>query len=470
MFNKKIYIERRKKLSNEMKKGIGIFMGNGDSPASYADNCYEFIQDSTFLYYFGINRAGLVGIIDFLTGESYISGKDFSLEDMIWMGEQPTLNDEAKKYGINKYINYSKIEDFIIDKSEGTDEDDEEYYQEILYVTPYRSDRALELARILEVDYNELEDYSSVKLAKAIINQRNKKGKEEIEELEKAAYITCLMQKRAFEIIRPGIYEYEVRAEVEAIAYKHNCTPSFQTICTINGETLHNHNYKNILKEGDILVLDCGARLSSGYCGDMTRAIPVSGKFSARQKEVYEILLEMYEAAVSSLKIGVEFRVAYEEASRKLIDGMKKLNLMKGDTEEILNKGAHALFFPHGLGHMLGMDVHDMENLGENFVGYEEGEQRDKRYGHKALRLARKLRDGYVFTVEPGIYFIPGLIANWKSKSLFKEFLNYEEIEKYIGFGGMRYESDYLITEEKLKKLGIDIPKTVNEIESAMEK
>lgn len=465
MFNKKVYVERREELCKIMKKGIGVFLGNGDSPKNYLDNCYEFSQDSTFLYYFGLNRANLVAVIDFSNGDTYISGVDFTLDDMIWMGEQKTILECSKEYGINKFIQDKKLKEFILDKSEGTDEDDEDYYQEILYIEPYRADLTIKLAELLDIEISEVLTYSSLKLKKAVIQQRNIKSQEEIVEIERAVNITREMHLKAMEIIRPDIYEYEIKAEVEKVAEKYNCTTSFQTIATIHGETLHNHNYNNLLKEGDILLLDCGARTELGYCGDMTTVIPVSGKFSEKQKEIYGILIEMFDAAVSKLKPEVEYREAYLASSKVLIEGMKRLGMLTGQTEEILEKGAHALFFPHGLGHMLGMDVHDCENLGEEYVGYDEGKSRDKRPGHGSLRLARTLKVGHVFTVEPGIYFIPRFIENWKSKGLFKEHLNYSEIEKYSDFGGMRYEGDFVITEESSRRLGDRMPKLYTEVE-----
>lgn len=470
MFDKKIYVERRNELCKKMTKGIGLFLGNGESPRNYADDCYEFSQDSTFLYYFGLNRANLVGIIDFSTGETYVSGVDFTLDDMIWMGTQETILEEAKKYGISKFIQEKKLKDFVLDKSEGTDDDAEDYYQEILYIEPYRADLTIKLSELLDIEVQEVLTYSSLKLKKAVIDQRNIKSLEEIAEIEKAVNVTREMHLKAMSVIKPGMYEYEIKAEVERIAVKYNCTPSFQTIATVHGETLHNHHYNNIMKEGQLFVLDCGARTNSGYCGDMTTVVPVSGKFNDRQKEIYNILIEMFDASVTKLKPEVEYREAYLAASRALIEGMKRLGMLVGETEEILEKGAHSILFPHGLGHMLGMDVHDCENLGEDFVGYDEGKKRDTRPGHRSLRLARTLKVGHVFTVEPGIYFIPRLIENWKSKGLFKEHIKYEEIEKYSDFGGMRYEGDFVITEDSARRLGENMPKLYTEIEELMNK
>lgn len=467
-----MFKKRRENLCKLMKSGIGVFMGNLESPMSYKDNCYNFIQDSTFLYYFGINRPGVVGVIDFTTGKSYISGVNFTLEDMIWMGEQKTLLEEGKKYGIDEFVQYKKLQRFLEDKSEGSDEngDDEDYFQEILFIAPYREDVALELSEKLGIDFEELKEYESLRLKKAVIQCRNIKSSEEIEELEKAVNVTREMHLKAMEVIKPGMMEFEVVAHLEMMAKLKNCTTSFHTIFSKHGEILHNHSYKNSLKDGDIVVLDCGARTESGYCGDMTTVIPVSGKFTEKQKEIYNLLIEMFDAAVEKLKPEVSYLEAYKASSRKLIEGMKKIGLITGETEEILESGAHALFMPHGLGHMLGMDVHDMENLGENLVGYDEESSRDTRPGYRSLRMCRVLKPGFVFTVEPGIYFIPKLIEDYRKKKQFLNYLNYEKIEEFKDFGGMRYEGDFLITETGAKRLGGKMPKTAEEIENILKK
>ncbi|MGL5123122.1 MAG: aminopeptidase P family protein [Fusobacteriaceae bacterium] len=469
MFEKEIYIARRKKLCEKMKNGIGIFMGNMSSPIDFPDNSYDFIQDSTFLYYFGLSRENLVGIIEFSTEKTYISGVDFTLEDMIWMGDQSSILEDSKKYGITNFLPYNKLEDFLLDKSEGTEEDDEDYFQELLYITPYRDNVILALAKILGIEYEEVKDYSSLALKKAIIEFRNMKSIEEIKEIEKAVNVTRLMHLKAMKIIKSGMKEYEIVAEIEAVAKKYNCVTSFKTICSVHGEILHNHNYSNVLIDGQILVLDCGAKTELGYCGDMTSTIPVSGYFTEKQEKIYKTVINMFDAASENLKIDVDYREAYKAASYKLIESMLELNIFKGDIDKIFEAGVQFIVMPHGLGHFLGMNVHDMENYGEDLVGYDDGDLRDKRIGHKSARLGRKLKEGYTFTVEPGIYFIPKLIADCKKKNLFKEYVNYDEIEKYSNFGGMRFERNFVIQNGKAKILGEKMPDTLEELISIME-
>ncbi|MGL4733122.1 MAG: aminopeptidase P family protein [Fusobacteriaceae bacterium] len=461
MFSKDIYVERRKKLSEKIGEGLGIFLGNMDSPIDYADNCYNFSQDSTFRYFFGVDRVGLIGIIDFENRESYISGKDFTLGDMIWMGEQSTIAEEKEKFGIENFISAQEFQDWF-QNFKGD--------RKVHFILPHRCENLLKISDILEKNYRELEKFESLELKKAIINMRNIKTSEEIEEMEKATDVTRLMHLKAMEMAVPGVKEYEIAGAVEAVAKSHNCALSFQIICSTHGEVLHNHNHSGTLKEGDLLLLDCGAKTSLGYCGDMTTTIPVGGKFSSKQKKIYNILIEMFDAAVGELQIGKNFRGAHDAACRKLIERFKELGILKGDSEEIFQNSAHALFFPHGLGHMIGMDVHDMENYGENLVGYGEENIRDTRFGFRSLRMGRDLEKGFVFTVEPGIYFIPRLIQDWKDRGYNSQYINFHILNEYLDFGGMRYEGDFIMEEKGSRRLGKIMPKTWEEIESLMAK
>lgn len=461
MFNREIYVERRGELSEKMKKGLGIFLGNVDSPIDYADNCYSFAQDSTFRYFFGMERAELIGVIDFENGESYISGKDFTLGDMIWMGEQNTIAKEMEKFGIENFITSENFENWFKNFSAG---------REVEFILPHRCENLLKLGDILEKDYKALENLESVRLKKSIIEMRNIKKSEEIVEMEIATDVTRLMHLKAMEMARAGVKEYEIAAAVEAVAKAHNCTTSFQIICSTHGEVLHNHDHSGTLKDGDLLLLDCGAKTSLGYCGDMTTTIPVGGKFSEKQKKIYNILIEMFDSAVDKLQLGKNFREAHDAACRKLIEKFKELGILKGESEEIFENSAHALFFPHGLGHMIGMDVHDMENYGENLVGYGDENKRDTRFGFRSLRMGRTLEPGFVFTVEPGIYFIPRLIQDWKERGHNNQYIDYQILEEYINFGGMRYEGDFLMEKNGARRLGKIMPKTWEEIESSMVK
>ena len=457
MLNKEIYVNRRKKLKENFKDGLILIMGNNFSPLDCEDNTYPFIQDATFRYYFGIDHNGLIGIIDIDKNEEIIFGNDYTMSDIIWMGKQKFLKELALEVGIEKFIEKKELKKYL------------ENRKNIRFTNQYKADNIMYLSSILNINPFKFDDYTSFDLVKAIIRQRNVKEKIEIEEIEKAVNITKEMHLSAMRNVKAGIKEYELVAEVEKQPRKYNAYYSFQTILSKNGQILHNHNHLNILKDGDLVLLDCGALSDEGYCGDMTTTFPVSGKFTERQKTIHNIVRDMFDRAKDLAKAGIAYKELHLEACKVLATNMKKLGLMKGEVEDIVNLGAHALFMPHGLGHMMGMTVHDMENFGEINVGYEEGEKKSTQFGLSSLRLAKKLEIGNVFTIEPGIYFIPELFEKWKNEKLYEEFLNYDEIEKYMDFGGIRMERDVLIQEDGTGRiLGDRFPRTADEIEEYM--
>ena len=460
MFNKEIYVERRKKLKENFKDGIILIMGNDFSPLDCPDNTYPFIQDATFKYYFGIDHNGLIGMIDIDKNKEIIFGNDFTMSDIIWMGKQKYLKDLAKDVGIENFVEKEEIKKYL------------ENRKNIRFTNQYRADNVMYLSSILKnINPFEFDKYTSFDLVKAIIKQRNIKDRVEIQEIERAVDITKEMHLAAMRNVKAGMKEYELVAEVEREPRKYNAYYSFQTILTKNGQILHNHNHSNVLKDGDLVLLDCGALSDETYCGDMTTTFPVSGKFTERQKTIHNIVRDMFDKAKDLARAGITYKEVHLEVCKVLAENMKKLGLMKGNIEGAVAVGAHALFMPHGLGHMMGMTVHDMENFGEINVGYAEGEKKSTQFGLSSLRLAKKLEVGNVFTIEPGIYFIPDLFEKWKSEKLHQEFLNYDEIEKYMDFGGIRMERDILIQEDGTSRiLGDKFPRTANEIEEYMEK
>ena len=458
MFNKEIYVERRKKLKENFKDGIILIMGNDFSPLDCPDNTYPFIQDATFKYYFGIGHNGLIGMIDIDKNKEIIFGNDFTMSDIIWMGKQKYLKDLAKDVGIENFVEKEEIKKYL------------ENRKNIRFTNQYRADNVMYLSSILNISPFEFDKYTSFDLVKAIIKQRNIKDRVEIQEIERAVDITKEMHLAAMRNVKAGMKEYELVAEVEREPRKYNAYYSFQTILTKNGQILHNHNHSNVLKDGDLVLLDCGALSDEIYCGDMTTTFPVSGKFTERQKTIHNIVRDMFDKAKDLARAGITYKEVHLEVCKVLAENMKKLGLMKGNIEGAVGAGAHALFMPHGLGHMMGMTVHDMENFGEINVGYAEGEKKSTQFGLSSLRLAKKLEVGNVFTIEPGIYFIPDLFEKWKSEKLHQEFLNYDEIEKYMDFGGIRMERDILIQEDGTSRiLGDKFPRTADEIEKYME-
>ena len=403
MLNKEVYISRRRKLKENFKDGLILIIGNDFSPLDCEDNTYPFIQDATFKYYFGIDHNGLIGIIDIDKNEEIIFGNDYTMSDIIWMGKQKFLKELAIEVGIEKFIEKEELKKYL------------ENRKNIRFTNQYRTDNIMYLSSILNINPFEFDKNISFDLVKAIIKQRNIKDKIEIEEIEKAVDITKEMHLSAMRNAKAGIKEYELVAEVEKQPRKYNAYYSFQTILSKNGQILHNHSHLNILKDGDLVLLDCGALSDEGYCGDMTTTFPVSGKFSERQKTIHNIVRDMFDRAKDLARAGITYKEVHLEACKVLATNMKKLGLMKGEVEDIVSSGAHALFMPHGLGHMMGMTVHDMENFGEINVGYEEGEKKSTQFGLSSLRLAKKLEIGNIFTIEPGIYFIPDLFEKWKN-------------------------------------------------------
>ena len=444
MFSKETYIQRRAELKKQVGSGVLLFLGNDDMGLNYEDNAYRYRQDSSFLYYFGISNAGLSAIIDIDEDREIIFGDELSIDMIVWTGILPTQHAQALE-----------VADYLKKAQEGG--------RALHYLPPYRPEHRIKLLEWLGVPL--AEQKGSIPFIRAIVKQRNHKTAEEVVEIEKACDVTAEMHIAAIKCLRPGMYEYQVRAEIERVAMEHGMELSFPTIATKNGQTLHNHSYDNKVEPGDLFLIDAGAETPMGYAGDMSSTFPADKTFTAKQREVYEIQNAMHLESVKALRPGIPYMQVYELSARVMVEGMKQLGLMKGNAEDAVREGAHALFYPHGLGHMMGLDVHDMENLGEIWVGYD-GQPKSTQFGRKSQRLAIPLEPGFVHTVEPGIYFIPELIDLWKGQKKFTDFINYDKVEEYRHFGGIRNEEDYLITETGARRLGKKIPLTPEEVEA----
>ena len=455
MFAKETYVQRRARLKKTIGSGVLLFLGNDEQGLNYEDNIFRYRQDSTFLYYFGLSFAGLSALIDIDEDKEIIFGDELTIDHIIWMGIQPTLHEKASAVGISETRPFADIVGYLhkaVQKG-----------QTIHYLPPYRAEHKLKLMDWLGVPPARQE--GSVPFIRAVVAQRNYKSAEEIAEIEKACDVTADMHITAMKVLRPGMYEYEVVAEMNRIAQMNNCELSFATIATINGQTLHNHYHGNKVKPGDLFLIDAGAELPSGYCGDMSSTVPADKTFTPRQRAVYEIQNAMHLESVKALRPGIPYMKVYELSAQVMVEGLKELGLMKGNAEDAVREGAHALFYPHGLGHMMGMDVHDMENFGEVWVGYD-GQPKSTQFGRKSQRLAIPLEPGFVHTVEPGIYFIPELIDLWRGEKKFMDFIDYDKVEEYRNFGGIRNEEDYLVTETGARRLGKKIPLTPEEVEA----
>ncbi|MDR2118517.1 MAG: aminopeptidase P family protein [Tannerellaceae bacterium] len=453
MFSKEIYTARRAKLKQSVGSGLLLFLGNNESGMNYADNTYPFRQDSTFLYFFGLPYAGLNAVIDIDRDREIIFGDELTMDAIVWMGTQPSLREKGESVGIADIRPSGEIAAYLAGQKAGA----------VHYLPTYRAEHQVKLFSWLNVRPGD--EKPSVSFIQGVVNQRNYKSAEEIVEIDKACTVTADMHLTAMRMVRPGIRECEVAAAVAEVAYSGNYRLSFPIIATINGQTLHNHEHGNLIKSGDMLLLDAGAETEMGYAGDMSSTIPADSKFTPRQKEIYDIAVASHEAAVAALRPGVLFEDVYDLSARVIMEGLKGLGFVKGDPAEAVRAGAHALFFPCGLGHMMGLDVHDMENLGEVYVGYG-GRPKSAQFGRKSLRLGRKLEPGFVLTIEPGIYFIPELIDLWRSRQEFAEFINYEKVATCKDFGGIRNEEDYLITETGARLLGKKIPLHTHEVEA----
>ena len=458
MFPTQIYINRRNQLKLQFKSGILLFPGNDESSMNYMDNTFHFRQDSTFLYYFGLDhQAGLVGLIDIDNDKEYIFGNDYTIDDVVWMGSMPTIRERSEDAGITNTANIGELQELLKNAKSKN--------RKIHFLPAYRPEHNIKLFNWFGIPVNDTDKFASIELITAVGEQRNIKSAEEIEQLEQVVSVTSDMHTAAMNFARPGMSEAEVAARVYEVALAAGGNISFPIIATINGQTLHNHYHGNIIKEGDLFLLDAGAENKLCYAGDMSSTFPVSSKFTDRQKEIYQVALNAHNAAIEALKPGINFKDIHFTAAREILNGLKELGFTKGDTEEAINAGAHALFFPCGTGHLMGLDVHDMENLGEQYVGYA-GKPKSTLFGLKSLRLGRELKPGYVVTIEPGIYFIPELIDLWRSQNKFTEFLNYDKIEEYRNFGGLRNEEDILITETGHKILGKPLAKSIADVEN----
>lgn len=457
MFNSEVYIARRNQLRNRIKSGIALFIGNVEAPMNYPANTYHFRQDSDFLYFFGLDLPGFIGVIDFDSGKEYLHGNDFDLDDIIWMGPQPTVKELAMKAGVKETGSLASLDKEMTDAVSKK--------RKIHFLPPYRGETKMTLGRLLKENPCHMQTLASVELIKAVIALRSIKEKIEILEIENAVDVAYAMHVTAMRMCRPGISEKDVFGAVEGIALAKGAGTSFPVILSINGQTLHNHNHSNTLKTGRMMVTDAGAESLLHYASDITRTTPVGGKFSPLQKEIYEAVLRANLAAIDATGPGVSNRDVHFIACRTLAAGLKDAGLMKGDIAAAVEQGAHALFMPHGIGHMLGLDVHDMEALGENFVGYNDEVKRSEQFGTAFLRFALPYQPGHVFTIEPGCYFIPELIGMWKAEGKYKDFINYDKLDRYMEIGGIRIEDDVLITEDGHKVLGTPIPKTVEEVE-----
>ena len=453
------YADRRRRLAERLPSGLALFPGNAEAPMNYGANHYPFRQDGSFRYFFGFFRPDLVGTLDADTGRAVLYGNDPTLADLIWLGPQRPLAEEAEHFGLAEVRPMSRLQEDLAEAQAAR--------RPIHVLPPYRGDTRLQLERLLGWPAATVHERASEELIRAVVALRERKTRAEIAEIEAALDVAYAMHTEAMRAGRPGATEHEVYGRVRGTALAAASKMSFPIILSVRGETLHGSPSDHVIEDGDLVLCDAGAISPTGYTSDVTRTFPASGRFSDRQRAIYEAVLAAQEAAIAAIKPGVPFREVHLIAARVLTEHLKALGLMHGDADAAVREGAHALFFPHGLGHMLGVDVHDMEALGEDFVGYDAEYQRSDQFGTAYLRLGKRLQEGFVVTVEPGCYFIPELVRQWKEEGRHTDYIDYDEVETWLGFGGVRIEDDVLVTADGSRILGKPIPKTVAEVEAA---
>ncbi len=461
LFSKSTYVERRNELKKLVGSGLIVLFGNNDSPANYPSNTYKFRQDSSFLYYFGLHRNGLVGVIDVDNDREYLVGDEIDIEDIVWYGSVTSVAEMAEMTGVARTAAMRELPAIVESaKAQG---------EEVHFLPPYRFDNQIQIMDLLGIHPSQQKAAASLKLIAAVVKMRTTKTEEEIAELERAAEIGYEMHTTAMRLCRPGITEQYIGGMVDGIANAYGCMVSFQTIATQHGEVMHGNPSTAKLEAGRLMLVDAGAETNENYCSDNTRTTPVSGVFTQKQKDIYNIVVECHDHVLEVAKPGVKWWDVHFAVCRIITERLQQLGLMKGDVEESLKAGVHAMFLPHGLGHSMGMDVHDMEGLGQVYVGFDNEVRPSTQFGTNALRFGRRLQKGFVVTDEPGIYFIPALIDDWKKNGTNAQFLNFDKIDEYRDFGGIRIEDDVLITDEGCRFIGSKrIPYHVEDVEEFM--
>lgn len=461
IFHKSIYQARRKKLKTQIGKGLILLLGNEESSMNYRDNLYPFRQDSSFLYFFGLDKPGLAGVIDVENDLEIIYGRDLTMDEIVWTGPQPSLAEQAADTGIGDTRPVTALTaDLMSGRAAG---------RTLHFLPPYRPENVLKLSAWLGVAPGGVKEHASVPLIKAIVAQRQVKSTEEIDQIEEAVNTTAAMHLAAIKGVRDGMTEAQLAGRLQGIAISAGGNLAFPTILTVNGQVLHNHYGPTIMTEGRIAICDSGAENALHYAGDMTRTFPVGKRFMTPQREMYDIVLRAQEAAIQALRPGILFRDVHSLAAEKLMEGLKEAGVAKGDPKEAVAAGAHTIVFQCGLGHMMGLDVHDMEDLGEEYVGYTETLKKSREFGWKSLRLARALEPGFVVTIEPGLYFIPELMDQYRAEKKYMDFIHYDKLEAFRSFGGIRIEDDLLITEKGSRILGKPLVRKAAEIEALRE-
>ncbi len=457
MFDASTYTQRRALLSQHLESGLVLFLGNVESPMNYAANAYHFRQDSSFLYFWGLDEPDLAALIDIDDHTATVFGDDFTVDDIVWRGPQPSVAERAARSGVTRAAPRSALAGTLVAAVRQG--------RRVHFLPQYIADNRITLEHLLGIRAAAVNDHASVELVKAVVAQRSVKSADEVREIETALDTCREMHTLAMQLARPGVYEREVAGAIEGLVAQRGVHLAFPVIFSIHGETLHNHDHGNRMAAGQMAVNDSGAESPMHYAGDITRTIPIGGKFRGAQRDCYLSVLNAQRTAIAAMRPGVMFRDVHLLAARCLLSDLKDVGCVEGNIDDAVAAGVQGLFFQCGLGHMLGLDVHDMESLGEQHVGYDQSVARSAQFGLKSLRMARELQPGFVMTVEPGLYFIPQLIDRWRAESRFPEFVNWEAVERFRTFGGIRIEDNVLVTDTGCRVLGRPIPREIDEVE-----
>ncbi len=463
MFSKQTYIARRAELRRRIGSGLILLPGNANTPNNYPNNAYYFRQDSTFRYFFGLNVPSVAGVIDADSGEEMLFGDDFTVEDIIWTGPQPTLREMAAEAGVQKTHAMKELAGVLRAAIA--------LNRTVHYLPPYRGETKIMLSELLGIRLSMLHERKSLDLMFAVAEMRERKSAEEIEALERAFQIGYRMHTTAMKMCRAGVVEREIAGAIEGIAKSYGQGVSFPSIVSQHGETLHNLNCDGVLTDGRLLLVDAGGESVEGYCSDHTRTYPVSGRFTERQREIYEIALGAHDGMLDIVKPGMMYRDIHRACYLSLAEGLRQAGLIRSSAETAVDAGAMYLFMPHGLAHGMGMDVHDLENIGERSFDFSTISERAERSATCIYRAAWRVGEGTVMSDEPGIYFIPALIDKSRAEGLYKGIVDYDALDAYRDFGGIRIEDDILVTSDGCRFIGDKLlPVTVDELEAVVGK
>jgi Xaa-Pro aminopeptidase len=452
---------RRREFLAMLARPVLLFAG-GECPRNLPANCYPYRADSNFLFFFGSAEPDACAFFD-PDGEVTLFLKERSVESALWMGPLPPFDEARESMDVDRVLDVERLEEHIRRLARGRK-------IESLAVADSASQVRARAIAGADLEFRDPKKLASLELRRALAKLRVRKAAEELGEMREAASVTSRAFHATMSATRPGVSEGELYARVVRCFTAESACEAYATTLSVRGEVLHNHRHHHRLERGDLVLMDAGAEVSSGYACDVTRTWPVSGRFNAEQRSVYEVVLAAQEAAIALVRHGVPYRDVHLRAAEVITEGLIELGVLRGTASHLVERGAHALFFPHGVGHLLGLDVHDLRSFGDEIL-YAEGRSRSDQFGMNVLRFDLDLSTGMVVTIEPGVYFVPAILHDKTHRERFSDVVRFDRAERYLaandgrGFGGIRIEDDVLATDSDPDVLTSAIPKSVSEIE-----